>query len=50
VLALVKEFGINRSELHTRLGLALGVTFHEIAQAHDDMEHGRATGKLVVLP
>jgi NADPH:quinone reductase-like Zn-dependent oxidoreductase len=22
----------------------------EIAQAHDDMENGRATGKLVVLP
>jgi NADPH:quinone reductase-like Zn-dependent oxidoreductase len=22
----------------------------EVAEAHDDMEHGRATGKLVVLP
>lgn len=25
-------------------------TLDEIAQAHDDMEHGRATGKLVVRP
>ena len=25
-------------------------TLDEIAQAHADMEHGRATGKLVVLP
>lgn len=25
-------------------------TLDEIAQVHDDMEHGRATGKLVVLP
>ena len=27
VLVRVKAFGLNRSELHTRLGLAEGVTF-----------------------
>jgi NADPH:quinone reductase-like Zn-dependent oxidoreductase len=27
VLIRVKAFGINRSELHTRLGLAQGITF-----------------------
>jgi hypothetical protein len=30
VLIRVKAFGINRSELHTRLGLALGVTFPRV--------------------
>src|SRR5438552_3505239 len=30
VLIRVKAFGINRSELHTRLGLAQGVTFPRV--------------------
>src|SRR5207249_5468828 len=30
VLIQVKAFGINRSELHTRLGLAQGVTFPRV--------------------
>src|SRR5436189_6314940 len=30
VLVRVKAFGINRSELHTRLGLAHGVTFPRV--------------------
>src|SRR3954464_9598379 len=30
VLIKVKAFGINRSELHTRLGLAHGVTFPRV--------------------
>src|SRR5213075_2777644 len=30
VLIRVKAFGINRSELHTRLGLAKGVTFPRV--------------------
>src|SRR3954470_7510775 len=30
VLIRVKAFGINRSELHTRLGLAAGVTFPRV--------------------
>jgi NADPH2:quinone reductase len=34
----IEAFGLNRSELKLRLGL----------KAHDDMEHDRATGKLVV--
>ncbi len=35
-----------------RLSVPIDRTYalDEIAQAHDDMEHGRATGKLVVLP
>ncbi len=30
VLIRVKAFGLNRSELHTRLGLAEGVTFPRV--------------------
>src|SRR5436309_2245184 len=30
VLIRVKAFGLNRSELHTRLGLAVGVTFPRV--------------------
>lgn len=30
VLIAVKAFGLNRSELHTRLGLAVGVTFPRV--------------------
>src|SRR5882724_5834673 len=30
VLIRVKAFGLNRSELHTRLGLAIGVTFPRV--------------------
>ena len=30
VLIRVKAFGINRSELHTRLGLAHGITFPRV--------------------
>src|SRR6185312_8899584 len=30
VLIQVKAFGLNRSELHTRLGLAVGVTFPRV--------------------
>ena len=30
VLIRVKAFGLNRSELHTRLGLAQGVTFPRV--------------------
>ena len=30
VLVRIKSFGINRSELHTRLGLAQGVTFPRV--------------------
>src|SRR5256884_9877716 len=30
VLIRVKAFGVNRSELHTRLGLAQGVTFPRV--------------------
>jgi NADPH:quinone reductase-like Zn-dependent oxidoreductase len=30
VLIAVKAFGLNRSELHTRLGLAQGVTFPRV--------------------
>ena len=30
VLIQVKAFGLNRSELHTRLGLAEGVTFPRV--------------------
>src|SRR5213082_1376421 len=32
VLIRVKAFGINRSELHTRLGLAQGVTFPRVLE------------------
>ena len=30
VLIKVKAFGLNRSELHTRIGLAIGVTFPRV--------------------
>ncbi len=61
VLIRIRAFGLNRSELHTRLGLAEGVVFprvlgieaaalDDIAAAHADMEANRATGKLVGLP
>jgi NADPH:quinone reductase len=30
VLIKVEAFGLNRSELHTRLGLAVGVTFPQV--------------------
>ncbi len=43
VLIRVKAFGINRSELHTRLGLAEGVTFPRVL----DIE---ATGVVAVTP
>jgi NADPH2:quinone reductase len=38
VLIRVRAAGLNRSELHTRLGL------------HEYMEQNRATGKIVVTP
>ena len=33
VLIKVAAFGLNRSELHTRLGLAAGVTFHPLGRS-----------------
>jgi NADPH:quinone reductase-like Zn-dependent oxidoreductase len=56
VLIRVTAFGLNRSELHTRLGLAKGVTFPPGARYRGRrsrrrlMEHGSAGGKLVVVP
>jgi len=43
VLIRVKAFGINRSELHTRLGLAHGVTFPRVLGIE-------ATGVVVAAP
>src|SRR5204862_8183616 len=43
VLIRVKAFGINRSELHTRLGLAQGVTFPRVLGIE-------ATGVVVAAP
>jgi NADPH:quinone reductase-like Zn-dependent oxidoreductase len=43
VLIRVKAFGINRSELHTRLGLAQGVTFPRVPGIE-------ATGVIVAAP
>jgi NADPH2:quinone reductase len=43
VLVRVKAFGINRSELHTRLGLAKGVTFPRVLGIE-------ATGVVVAAP
>src|SRR5438046_10584171 len=43
VLIRVTAFGINRSELHTRLGLAHGVTFPRVPRIE-------ATGVLVAAP
>ena len=43
VLIRVKAFGINRSELHTRLGLAQGVTFPRVFGIE-------ATGVVVAAP
>src|SRR5882672_9039277 len=43
VLIRVKSFGINRSELHTRLGLAEGVTFPRVLGIE-------ATGVVVAAP
>ncbi|WP_228833306.1 zinc-binding alcohol dehydrogenase family protein [Nocardia brasiliensis] len=43
VLIQVKAFGLNRSELHTRLGLAVGVTFPRVPGIE-------ATGVVVACP
>ena len=43
VLIQVKAFGLNRSELHTRLGLAQGVTFPRVLGIE-------ATGVVVACP
>ena len=43
VLIQVKAFGLNRSELHTRLGLAEGVTFPRVPGIE-------ATGVVVAAP
>ena len=43
VLIRVKAFGLNRSELHTRLGLAQGVTFPRVPGIE-------ATGEVVACP
>src|SRR3954452_20481717 len=43
VLIQVKAFGLNRSELHTRLGLAQGVTFPRVLGIE-------ATGIVVAAP
>lgn len=43
VLIRVRAFGINRSELHTRLGLAVGVTFPRVLGIE-------ATGEVVAAP
>src|SRR4051812_18390717 len=43
VLVRVKAFGLNRSELHTRLGLAIGVTFPRVPGIE-------ATGVVVAAP
>ena len=43
VLVEVKAFGLNRSELHTRLGLAQGVTFPRVPGIE-------ATGEVVAAP
>src|ERR1700709_2345685 len=43
VLVRVRAFGLNRSELHTRLGLAVGVTFPRVLGIE-------ATGEVVEAP
>src|SRR2546426_11271577 len=47
VLIGVKAFGINRSELHTRLGLARGVTFPARARHRGDRRRRRCTRRRV---
>jgi NADPH:quinone reductase-like Zn-dependent oxidoreductase len=47
----VEAFGLNRSELKLRLSFPVDRVYdglEQVRQAHDDMEHDRATGKLVV--
>lgn len=49
VLIKVMAFGLNRSELHTRLGVAQGVTFPRMPGIEAAaMEASSVSGKLVV--